>query len=945
MLKREPESVQLHPMLPSQIDAVKDRALEKKEPGKPENENPEWEKVYSDHVPIYSQIPSEGVPEGLLKIVSWNVLAQDSSNALAKGEATDCSETQAQMERRHKRIANSLKEMVNANNLQLITLQEAGKAGKDSLIAMIQDTLGSDWQVAPDETGSSYTLYNTKYFESAEKENSVKIDKIMGGTSINRLYLKESKGKSVVVCNCHADYSSTPIKHEAAINAVLQNANDQQQIIMAGDFNVTCISSNQEMENIATAATPSKFSVDKRQGINALDACYYSVMRNQEVTSKQAATSQINPVTGRAYTSNELKKPLQNLSDEVKANHVDKMRMGLRIGSQSDNTAAKMNGMAMKDVENFLRNALQLTSIFLLPEGTDRKSVSGLLPNVAYLSKIDNEIYIDIASPTGKLLGKPTPLENINPARLHFPQSGEKEPLEIKMGENIALYEQIQKQKPKWEPGLLYVREATNMRNERGIAIQGPKTLYDYLEEKDPTLEFFTGSSEGGEFYQVLCKNKDIPKLMNHLDDYFKLRLEQCLDKLKDYRETLSSQTDTKSQKRIAALDKIFNDLETQSREEQYKYLGEVLGSNVSASLYPNVDKNVSSLFSRKETTPAHEYLIQYYKELKVLMSQNQKVGKKQQKAVTPPSSTKETTTKAKQNQQIVTPTKPSTQPNVIKSIAQTVSKNIRTTTTDLFKSFIEQAQDIKIKKPTTTIKKAKNKLTSIKESIKSSKFLDTSKKQVQQNVSSSKAKNKPTNSSASDYDFLLKFNVYGSQGSEVSNLISRFTDNTVNPPNYQSTDFKIQSLDVGENKVKLQIWDRGDRDKRFREIESQNVRGAGVIIAIDLTNKDALPDAEIKLKKALRECSETAQILLVGTNSEDVDRKITPADLKEFAKKMSDDHDIVIDVAECNPMNGNGVNEVFQKLANQCMSKIVEEDVVDTPGNPEDNKTSTYNK
>uniref|UniRef100_A0A0R3RFX3 Ras-related protein Rab-18 n=1 Tax=Elaeophora elaphi TaxID=1147741 RepID=A0A0R3RFX3_9BILA len=60
------------------------------------------------------------------------------------------------------------------------------------------------------------------------------------------------------------------------------------------------------------------------------------------------------------------------------------------------------------------------------------------------------------------------------------------------------------------------------------------------------------------------------------------------------------------------------------------------------------------------------------------------------------------------------------------------------------------------------------------------------------------------------DYDHLFKLLIIGDSGVGKSSILLRFADNTFSP-NYITTigvDFKIRTVTINGQRVKLQIWD-----------------------------------------------------------------------------------------------------------------------------------------
>lgn len=120
----------------------------------------------------------------------------------------------------------------------------------------------------------------------------------------------------------------------------------------------------------------------------------------------------------------------------------------------------------------------------------------------------------------------------------------------------------------------------------------------------------------------------------------------------------------------------------------------------------------------------------------------------------------------------------------------------------------------------------------------------------------------------AKDYDHLFKLLIIGDSGVGKSSLLvrygytldtytltsssltlvsTRFADNTFSG-NYITTigvDFKIRTIDINGERVKLQIWDTAGQE-RFRTITSTYYRGThGVIVVYDVTSGESFANVK----------------------------------------------------------------------------------------------------
>ncbi|KAK9395400.1 ras-related protein Rab-35 [Crotalus adamanteus] len=141
----------------------------------------------------------------------------------------------------------------------------------------------------------------------------------------------------------------------------------------------------------------------------------------------------------------------------------------------------------------------------------------------------------------------------------------------------------------------------------------------------------------------------------------------------------------------------------------------------------------------------------------------------------------------------------------------------------------------------------------------------------------------------AKDYDHLFKLLIIGDSGVGKSSLLLRFADNTFSG-SYITTigvDFKIRTLVINGERVKLQIWDTAGQE-RFRTITSTYYRNThGVIIVYDVTNAESFVNVKRWLHEIGQNCDNVCKIL-VGNKCEDLSRKqVETADARWFSEQM----------------------------------------------------------
>ncbi|CAI5445486.1 unnamed protein product [Caenorhabditis angaria] len=142
----------------------------------------------------------------------------------------------------------------------------------------------------------------------------------------------------------------------------------------------------------------------------------------------------------------------------------------------------------------------------------------------------------------------------------------------------------------------------------------------------------------------------------------------------------------------------------------------------------------------------------------------------------------------------------------------------------------------------------------------------------------------------ARDYDHLFKLLIIGDSGVGKSSLLLRFADNTFSE-NYITTigvDFKIRTMDIDGQRVKLQIWDTAGQE-RFRTITSTYYRGThGVVVVYDVTNGESFGNVKRWLQEIEKNCDSVHKVL-VGNKCEDNERRVVlESDARNYADSMN---------------------------------------------------------
>ncbi|KAF7283166.1 RAS oncogene family member Rab35 [Rhynchophorus ferrugineus] len=173
----------------------------------------------------------------------------------------------------------------------------------------------------------------------------------------------------------------------------------------------------------------------------------------------------------------------------------------------------------------------------------------------------------------------------------------------------------------------------------------------------------------------------------------------------------------------------------------------------------------------------------------------------------------------------------------------------------------------------------------------------------------------------ARDYDHLFKLLIIGDSGVGKSSLLLRFSDNTFTG-SYITTigvDFKIKTVNIDGQKVKLQIWDTAGQE-RFRTITSTYYRGThGVVIVYDVTNGETFANVKRWLHEIDQNCDVVNRVL-VGNKNDTPDRKVV---LTEDAQRFADTMNIRL--FETSAKDNINVEEMFMAITKLVLKSKLE--------------------
>jgi small GTP-binding protein len=164
---------------------------------------------------------------------------------------------------------------------------------------------------------------------------------------------------------------------------------------------------------------------------------------------------------------------------------------------------------------------------------------------------------------------------------------------------------------------------------------------------------------------------------------------------------------------------------------------------------------------------------------------------------------------------------------------------------------------------------------------------------------------------------FLFKICTVGSSAVGKTSIIIRYTTGRFREY-YAPTlgaDFSIKSMDIGDNKVKLQIWDLGSQDF-LGHVRAGYYQGArGVIYMFDVKRPESLEELWAWKKEVDSQLKGAKALVIANKTDLEKERKVSRKEGEEFAKKF------LADYMETSVKLNKGVDDTFTVMAKTLMS------------------------
>lgn len=166
---------------------------------------------------------------------------------------------------------------------------------------------------------------------------------------------------------------------------------------------------------------------------------------------------------------------------------------------------------------------------------------------------------------------------------------------------------------------------------------------------------------------------------------------------------------------------------------------------------------------------------------------------------------------------------------------------------------------------------------------------------------------------------------VVGASGVGKTAIVQRLTDGTFADEQQPTigVEFKCFPTNVGNDIVKLNIWDTAGQEK-FRSVSKAYFRNAvGAVLVFALDDMKSFDDLNGWLSDIHTLCVPNARILVVGNKTDLVDtRCISQSEAQDFAERHK------IDYIETSALDGSNIDETFHRLARYIHEKVQSQEI-----------------
>ena len=173
---------------------------------------------------------------------------------------------------------------------------------------------------------------------------------------------------------------------------------------------------------------------------------------------------------------------------------------------------------------------------------------------------------------------------------------------------------------------------------------------------------------------------------------------------------------------------------------------------------------------------------------------------------------------------------------------------------------------------------------------------------------------------SKAEYSYSVKFIIVGDSSVGKSNILLRFSRNVFDP-GHQATlgiEFANRHLQYNNIDYLVQVWDTAGQEN-FRSVTRAYYKASAVAMVVyDITSEESFQHIQQWIKDCKDLAPKTVLLVLIGNKTDLEEERVIQ---KERGEELANENNMLF--FETSALNGNGVEEAFQKSIEAVDQKI----------------------
>ena len=173
---------------------------------------------------------------------------------------------------------------------------------------------------------------------------------------------------------------------------------------------------------------------------------------------------------------------------------------------------------------------------------------------------------------------------------------------------------------------------------------------------------------------------------------------------------------------------------------------------------------------------------------------------------------------------------------------------------------------------------------------------------------------------SKSEFSYSVKFIIVGDSSVGKSNILLRFSRNVFDPGHQATLGIEFANKHLLYNSIDylVQVWDTAGQEN-FRSVTRAYYKASAVAMVVyDISNEESFQHIQSWIKDCKDLAPKTVQLILIGNKSDLEDQRVIS---KERGEDLARENNMLF--FETSALNGNGVEEAFQKSIETVDQKI----------------------